>query len=427
MRPVLYVTFDGILQPLGYSQVARIVCGLSGRGVPYRLLSLERPKELAQADLVRRVRTRLADAGVEWTILPYDVSGSAKAAAKNVGGATSEVLRLAAQREIGLVHARAYHAGLVALAARRALGMRYLFDARSYWLDERIVDGRWFSRSSVRSTARAIERRLYRDAAGVVTLTDIQANDLRTGKFGPWTGAPVATIPTCADYEEFRFRDEQGPSPMASSDSHSAAATIGASRGVPLELRERLRNKRVIGLVGSLNRSYYPDESLDVVRRALAYGDDLHLLVLSAQEAEWQALVHRAGIDPSRVTVTMAPHEDMPAYTALMDFAVLLLVVNEAKRASVPTKLGELFAVGVRPVYFGCNAEVTDWVERAGSGHVLERLDEPEIERAARFIAEARYDRDVLARAREITREHFSLATGLDRYETMLREILAMT
>lgn len=407
MRPVLYVTFDGILQPLGYSQVARIVCGLSSRGIPYRLVSLERPVDLADDALVRSVRRRLSEASVEWTAIPYDVSGTTKAAASNVGRTTAEVLRLAARREISLVHARAYHGGLAALAARRTTGMPYLFDARSYWIDERITDGRWFQKPSVRVTARAIERRFFRDAAGIVTLTEIQANDVRTGKFGSSTGAPVLTIPTCADYDAFRLRD-----------------SVSFDR-VPPELRETLRGKRVIGIVGSLNRSYYGVETLDLVRRALALSDDLHVLVLSAQTAEWKALLDRAGIAPSRATVSVAPHEAMPAYTALIDFAVMLLVVNAAKRASVPTKLAEMFASGVRPVYFGCNDEVTEWVKKAGSGHVLDRISEPELERAAGFMATTRPDHEALARAREVTAPHFSLATGLDRYESILREIVA--
>lgn len=405
MRPVLYVTFDGILQPLGYSQVARVVCGLAERGIPYRLVSLERPQELAQDGLVRDVRARLAKANVTWNAIPYDVSGTVKAAASNVGRATAEVLRLTATRAVSLVHARAYHAGLVALAAHTPTRVPYLFDARSYWIDERITDGRWFGRPAVRTTARAIERRLFRDAAAVVTLTDIQRDDLVGGKFGPWTRARVVTIPTCADYDEFALREPT---------SHGA---------LPKDLATTLAGKRVIGLVGSLNRSYFADETLDLVKRALAKAPDLHVLVLSAQADEWRALLARANVDPARTTVTVAPHAEMPAYTRAMDFVVMLLVENAAKRASVPTKLAELFAAGVRPVHFGCNPEVTAWVERAGSGHVLARLEASELDRAATFVATTKYDRAALASAREATKAHFSLESGLARYEGLLRTL----
>ncbi|MBK8212540.1 MAG: hypothetical protein IPK71_02225 [Myxococcales bacterium] len=407
MKPVLYVTFDGILQPIGYSQVARIVMGLAERGVPYRLLSLERPKDLAKQGHTAEVRARLERAGVTWTALPYDVSGTTKAAGSNVGRATAEVTKLAATGQISLVHARAYHAALVTSAAHYTTRVPYLFDARSYWIDERITDGRWFGRRDVRTVARAIERRFFRDAAGVVTLTGIQANDLRTGKFGPWTGAPVVNIPTCADYDEFRLRDAE------------------AAERVPSAIREKTRGKRVIGLVGSLNKSYYAGETLEVVRRALEKADDLHVLVLSDQQAEWRKLFDARGFDPSRVTIGVAPHSAMPAYMALVDFSVLLLVVNDAKRASVPTKLAELFASGVRPVYFGCNDEVTGWVAKAGSGHVLASLEDTELERAATFLAETKRDDAVLARARELTEGHFSLRTGLDRYAELVREITA--
>lgn len=406
MLPVTYVTFDGILQPLGYSQVARVVCALAERGVPYRLLSLERPQELARPELVASVKSRLAEANVAWIALPYDTSGTAKAAASNVGRATAEIVKLAATRATSLVHARAYHAALVTLAAHTPTRVPFLFDARSYWIDERIVDGRWFGRPSVRTVARALERRFFRDAAAVVTLTAIQRDDVLSGKFGKWTGAPVVTIPTCADYDAFPLRDPAGV------------------RALPASIAERLEGKRIVGLVGSLNRSYYGEKTLDLVARALQKAPDLHVLVTSEQTAEWQKLLDGAGVPAERATITHVPHADMPAYTAAMDFVVMLLVENAAKRASMPTKLAELFAAGVRPVHHGCNAEVSSWVARAGSGHVLPSLDDAAIERAATFVAETHFDRAVLAEARARTSDHFSLASGIERYRELVTGIV---
>jgi len=406
MRPVTYVTFDGVLQPLGYSQVARVVCGLAERGVPYRLVSLERPQELAQGELVAQVRARFAKAGVEWTAIPYDTAGSVKAAANNVGRATAAIVRLAATGATSLVHARAYHAALVTLAAHTPTRVPYVFDARSYWIDERIVEGRWFGKPSVRAVARGLERRFFRDAAAVVTLTAIQRDDLVGGKFGRWTSAPVLNIPTCADYEEFALRQP------------------GDLTRLPASIAAKLAGKRVIGLVGSLNRSYYGPEMLDLVARALTKADDLHVLVLSEQKKEWGELLAGAKIAPDRATITHAPHSEMAAYTAAMDFVVMLLVENAAKRASMPTKLAELFAAGVRPVHHGCNPEVGEWVARAGSGHVLPGLTPEDLDRAATFIASTGFDRDVLARARDLTAPHFSLEAGLSRYEKLVRSLV---
>src|SRR4051794_8169649 len=114
---VLYVTFDGILQPIGYSQVVRLVEGLAQRGVPYHVLSLERDDDLRDARRVAAVRTRLAAAGVDWELLRYDTAGTAGAAARNVGRMTAAVTRLAAKRRVRLIHARSYHAAFAAFSA----------------------------------------------------------------------------------------------------------------------------------------------------------------------------------------------------------------------------------------------------------------------------------------------------------------------
>lgn len=178
---ILYITFDGVLEPLGYAQVVRVVAALARRGYPYVLLSLEKADCLADTERVASTRRALDAAGVPWIVVPYAGGSSARAAAQNVARAVVESARAVRRFNVKLVHARAYHAATVALALRRALGVSYLFDARSYWIDERAEEGRWFVRERAYRTGKAVERALYNHAAGIVSLTKIQADDLRGG------------------------------------------------------------------------------------------------------------------------------------------------------------------------------------------------------------------------------------------------------
>jgi hypothetical protein len=148
----------------------------------------------------------------------------------------------------------------------------------------------------------------------------------------------------------------------------------------------------------------------------------VHVLAISEQREVCQQVLARHGIPADRYTIARAPHDDMPDWLAAVDCSPLLLKENFAKRASMPTKLAEFFAVGVRPLHHGCNTEVADWVRRVGTGMVLESLSEPELLRAARFAAESPRDPVVLAAGRERAQPHFSLRAGLDRYEALLRE-----
>lgn len=408
-RDILYVTVDGILQPLGYSQVARVVLGLSKRGLRYQLLSFESQADLADRPRVREMTAQLSDAGIVWTHHPYDQAGTPRAAATNLTRLGRGIRSRVASGTVGLVHARAYKAALLARVAKGTAGIPFLFDARGRWIDERLLARRWFTNPIVEAGARRLERQLYGEASALVTLTQLHADDIAAGDFGAPTGVPLRVITTCADFDSFRIE---------------ARERRGAVNGVvPNEIRERLRNKLVVGFVGSTNAFYRYAESLRLAQQILARRGDSHLLILSPQQAEFRALVERAGLPQDRVTITRAAHRDMPAWLAQIDWAIQLLNGGVAKRGSMPTKLAEFFASGVEPLHFGCNEEVTSWVRHAGSGYVLNSLEERDIIAAAEFVATRQHDPERLRLARARAQPHFDLASGLDAYASLLGEL----
>lgn len=395
---VLYLTFDGLLQPIGYSQVARLVTGLADRGFQYRVVSLERPGDLARADELRRVEEDLLSRGVEWSRVPYDTSQSSRAAATNVGRAVKAML--AAQRGADLVHARSYHARGVSLSTR----LPVVFDTRAYWFDERREQGRWFSRDAVFAAARRLERRMYARASGLVTLTALSARDIRRGERGPVpTNVPIEVIPTVVDFDHFH------PDRRA-----AGRRRIAEALGEPVE-------GPVLGFVGSVNSWYRVEESIEVFRRAWLRNPKCRFIGLSAEHGLLDAKLAEAGVPPSARRCLRADHRDMPEWVAGLDWGLLLLTTSIAKRASMPTKLGEFLAAGVRPIHSGCNAEVGEWIRRTGSGLSFDELTSEALDQAAEVVAgDARDERErLVARAR--ARSHFSLSSGLDRYASLLQ------
>ena len=145
------------------------------------------------------------------------------------------------------------------------------------------------------------------------------------------------------------------------------------------------------------------------------------MLVLTGQVAAYEEKISELGLDPKRVTVTSADHDAMPQWLSLMHWGMLLLdPQSPAKRASMPTKLGEFFATGVRPVQFGCSTEVAQWVNRAGTGLALKAVDAQSLDEAAHFIATSALSDAALRQGRELTKGHFSLESGIARYDQVL-------
>ena len=408
MSNILYVTFDGLLQPLGNSQVVRYVEGLSRRGFDYTVLSMERSEDLRNVGRVDRLRQYLADRGIGWIYGEYSAGGAPGDAAKNMGWMAKRAIRLARERPLELIHARSYLGASVAYAVDRLIGVPYLFDIRGYWIDERLSEDRWFTNPVVHRVARALERRLYGRAAGLVALTTVSAGDVLAGRFGPWDPQkPLTVIPTCADYSRFQ---------PGSADSSE----------LPELQRLRDSNKLVVGYVGSINPAYHVDESLQLFRRLKERRHDAHLLAVTHQENQMSELLGRHGITASQATVISVPHSAMPAVYDLIDWGFLVIERSYARRAMMPTKLAEFFAAGVRPIYYGCNSEIRHWVERAETGVVLDNITTWELDRCARQIANRSTDQASLRRARRLTRAHFGLAAGIDAYERICRVLLGV-
>ena len=397
----LYITLNGVLEPLGRSQVLPYILALSRRGFPYALLSMERDKDLQDRDAVERLERELEAHGIPWLRLSYHTGGIGPVL-RNCWSLFWSGRRLIRRERIRLVHARSYVAALVAWALRAAAGVPYVFDMRGYWIDENVAEGRWFVRPFVYRLAKRMERRLVASAAGVITLTELQADDVRTGKLGDVPGKQAVTIPTCADYDLFACR-------------HRVP--------LPEEVRARLEGKLVIGLVGSINSSYCLEDCFRLFQQVRARRPEAHLLCLTQQASVMEERLSHFALPENSYTVRSIGHADMPGWLGAMDWALLLMKEGLAKRGSMPTKLAEFFASGVRPVFAGCNVEAREWVRHAGSGIVLESLAEPVLQQAAQRIASLSGTQDELLRAREATRSHFGLESGVERYQALLQSL----
>src|SRR3972149_12342624 len=68
---VLYLSYNGLLDPLGQSQVLQYLIGLAGLGHKIVLLTYEKADEWANESHREAARRATADAGIRWIPLTY--------------------------------------------------------------------------------------------------------------------------------------------------------------------------------------------------------------------------------------------------------------------------------------------------------------------------------------------------------------------
>src|SRR5207248_2823753 len=192
---VLYISYDGMLEPLGQSQVIGYLERLApGRRI--HLISFEKPRDWANREQVDAMRRHLADIGIQWHPLRYHKSPSTPATAFDIAAGTAFALALAFRHGIAVVHARSYVAGVMALAVKRATGARFLFDMRGFWADERVDGGLWSASSRLYRAAKRVERSLLLGADHIVTLTHASEDEIRRFDYLQERALPITVVPT---------------------------------------------------------------------------------------------------------------------------------------------------------------------------------------------------------------------------------------
>ena len=106
-RRALFISYNGMFEPLGQTQVLPYLSELAKRGVSVTLLSFEKPQTLT-AEKCSALREKLSKQKIEWHWLRYHRKPTLAATAFDVLAGIRYAKRLVRQNQIEIVHARAY-------------------------------------------------------------------------------------------------------------------------------------------------------------------------------------------------------------------------------------------------------------------------------------------------------------------------------
>jgi glycosyltransferase involved in cell wall biosynthesis len=386
---VLYISYDGMLEPLGQSQVLAYLEKLApGRRI--HLISFEKPGDWNNDQLRESIRRRIAGAGIRWHPLRYHKAPSAPATAFDVAAGSAMAIALALRHRLELVHARSYVPGLIALAVKRATGASLLFDMRGFWADERVDGHLWPADGTLYKAAKSVERRLLLTADHVVTLTHASEAELRRWPYLQGRAPPITVIPTCADLDRFTIHG-------------------------PIQ-----RDPFVLGYVGSVGTWYLLDEMLRcfaILQRDLP---DARLLIVNRSEHDLiKARLESAGIAPQSVELAAADHSQVARYIARMSAAMALIKPAYSKMASAATKLGEYLGCGVPCLGNRGVGDMDEILEGHRVGVAVPRLGTQDLETGVRRLIAIVSEDGIQERCRRAAIDLFSLDRGASAYSAI--------
>jgi glycosyltransferase involved in cell wall biosynthesis len=394
---VLFLSYDGMTDPLGPSQVLPYLVGLARQGHSVHLASLEKPAASAQA--IDEVRQLCAAAGIDWHPLRFRSDLPFVGVFLNYRQLRDCAADLNARQPLELIHARSYIPAMAARWMKRRFGIPYLFDMRGFWADERVEGGLWPQRNPVyRLVYHYFKRReaeLLRDADAIVSLTEAGKRILLDRADRAASGSPITIIPCCADLDAFP--------PPSSEDRRSARQALD----IPPE-------SNVVAYLGSTGTWYLLGEMLDffAVQRRLD-PMSIFLVVTRDDPAPILAAAQARGLPPDALLVRSASRQQVAEFLAAADYGLFFIKPCFSKKASSPTKLGEFLALGLPVVTNSGVGDVDAVIEQSGAGVLVDRFDVRHYEAAIAAIG--RLPRDT-SRWRDKAKRWFDLNIGVERY-----------
>ena len=400
----LFLTYDGLTDPLGGSQVLPYLVGLSKRGHEISVISFEKPDASVQSR--EQVRRLCMDHLIDWHPMRYRRTPPVLSTVMDIAAMRRAADRLHRRKHFDLIHCRSYLTALVGLPIKRRHGVPFLFDMRGFWPEERVDSGAWNLSNPLFKTVyryfKRQERAFFKEAGAIVSLTRAASDEMlgRPEESRPSTVPSI--IPCCVDFDHFQAPSEAG--------RQAARKRLGIARNAP-----------VLAYLGSVGGSTMLEEMLRYFAAYRLKRPGARFLFITREPAN--VISSRAvdlGISGEEIVVLPAERDEVPFLAAAADHGIAFRRASFSGMAASPTKLGEVMALGIPMVVNASVGDVDELMADSGAGVIVEQFDGASLEAAVDELASLNVR---AGHIRASARQWFDLDNGVDAYDAIYRSL----
>lgn len=408
IKKILYISYDGMTDPLGQSQVIPYLKGLTEKGNEFTILSFEKNKNYS---LNKNIISKLLfDANIRWEPRKYTSFPPVFSTVKDVWVLIKTAKKLHKLHQFDIVHCRSYISALAGLYLKKKYGVKFVFDMRGFWPDERI-DGNIWSLSNpifkfIYEYFKNKELEYFTNADYTISLTETGKNEIHSWERIKKQPIPIEVIPCCADFNHF---------------NHSQISDTDK-----VQLKQKLNinnNSFIISYLGSIGTWYMLDEMLDFFKVLLEKKSNAVFLFITMESPELiNETAQRKGIPEDAIRITSASRGDVPLFLSISTVSLFFIKPLFSKKASSPTKMAEILGMGI-PVITNTNVgDVDVIINESDCGLLVNDFTTNEYSKVIDGID------DLIAKPkdklREIGLKYFSLEKGIEKYDKVYCELL---
>ena len=358
MAKALYVSYDGLLDPLGQSQIVPYISAISAAGHSLTIVSYEKVDRTKEQ--IELMEIKLQKIGVNWVSLKFR-PGKFWAIKRLISGVLL-IRKLCRDLQPDFVHLRGFVSSVIFQLSRSTVP--YLYDFRGFALGEWVDIGKINQSSLLYRVLDRLDKKAVKSASGLVVLEEC-AKCLLQDTYNI-SNVPLKVIRTCTDVKRYPKREH------VLNKENSALCFV---------------------FLGGARFPYRPDLALILIEKLIKHGVDCNIdFINEGDRGIIENAIDLTSIPKEKVRILRCEHSEIPNVLATYDCGIVMVESSYWRRVCSPTKMGEYLAGGVPVISLeGIDAidelaQRTLCVATVSSEELLGQFQEGRVEQLVSFI-----------------------------------------
>ena len=354
---VLYCSYDGLLDPLGQSQILPYLYRFKSFIYQLNVISFEKKKIISKKDIIKN---KINNKNINWNYFFF----SRKLLFFNK---IFDYLKIFIYlffaifvKKIDIIHSRGYFPIIFLFLFKKFKKFQIIFDMRGLWFDEKkdcgAINVNNFFQKKLYLFLLIIEKKLLNNSEVIVVLTYKAKNEIQNKK--NIKKSKIFVIPCCADYNFFK------PLDLISKINNKQKFKID-------------KNEKVIAYLGSLGTWYMLDEMILFFENLLSINKNLYFLNINndIKKNIKSIIKSKNKFLDNRIILTNSSRDDLPNLLGCADFMISFIKPYYSKIASSPTKFAESLAMGIPVVSNKGVGDIEDLTIKLNAGLTIDNIN----------------------------------------------------
>ncbi len=402
-KKTLFITNDGLTDPLGQSQILPYLVGLSKK---YQITIISSEKKDNYEENKNQVNEIVKKAGIQWTYFIYRSSIPILSPYLNYRSLLQNARAVCKQNSIEMVHCRSILPAMVGNKLKEQFNIALLFDIRGFWADERVEGNLWNLKNPIFRVLydffKRKEKYLFRRADGIITLTK-NAKEYILDNFQ--TNKIFGVIPCSVNIDHF--------------------SKLSLDKSKQISLKESLnidKDAYVLGYIGSLGTRYRLEDMLAFYKELKKQEENAILFFVTKTPVDFiHKYLRSLNISELDVRIISSDYNNMPNYIDLMNASMFFVTVGFSGKAVSPTKQSEVLSMG-KPIVANAGLGDTDIILKENNlGVLVDSFDLESLKNAATKLLNTSFNAEEI---RNTAIQEFSLPKAINSYEKIYSKLI---